>query len=171
MPSTSKLQLSQAHEDRLIAGFTALAVAIHILEAAFPSPLPGIKPGLANIITLIVLLRYGWRLAIWVGLLRVLVSSLLLGTFLTPTFILSFSGQLASLLVLGAAWLLLRRALSIVGFSMLAAMGHIAGQITIAWLLFIPHPVVWHLAPLLLAAALGLGLVSGIIARGVLVRL
>ena len=56
-----------ASEDRLVAGFAALAIAIHILEAAFPSPLPGIKPGLANVVTLVVYLRHGLRLAAWVA--------------------------------------------------------------------------------------------------------
>ena len=44
-------------DDHLIAGFAALAIAIHIIESAFPSPLPGVKPGLANVVTLIVLFR------------------------------------------------------------------------------------------------------------------
>lgn len=171
MSAATTPSISEAYADRLVAGFTALAVAIHVLEAAFPSPLPGVKPGLANVITLIVLLRYGWRLAVWVGLLRVLAGSLLAGTFLTPTFVLSFSGQAASLLLLGLAWLLARGWLSVMGLAWLAAMGHMAGQIAVAWLLFVPHPVVWQLAPLLIAAALGLGTLSGIIARGVLERL
>lgn len=163
--------ISEAQQDRLIAGFTALAVAIHVLEAAFPMPLPGIKPGLANVVTLIVLLRHGWRCAVWVGLLRVLVSSILLGTFLTPTFILSFSGALASLGALGLAYALAHRWLGPVGYAILAALAHMAGQILVAYVLFIPHPVVLKLAPLLLAFAMGLGIVSGMICLGIVRKL
>ncbi|MGI9264582.1 MAG: Gx transporter family protein, partial [Gammaproteobacteria bacterium] len=54
-------------EDRLVAGFAALAIAIHILEASFPSPLPGVKPGLANVVTLVVFLRHGFAIAAWVS--------------------------------------------------------------------------------------------------------
>ena len=65
----------QARTDAVIAGFAALAIAVHVIEAAFPTPLPGIKPGLANVITLIVLLRHGAVAAVWVALLRVIGGS------------------------------------------------------------------------------------------------
>jgi heptaprenyl diphosphate synthase len=66
-----------------------------VVEAAIPSPLPGVKPGLANIVTLVVLQRLGMRAAVWVSLLRVVAGSLILGTFLSPSFVLSLCGALA----------------------------------------------------------------------------
>ncbi len=167
--------MDSAHRDRQIAGYAALAVAIHILEAALPSPVPGIKPGLANVVTLIVLFRYGFGFCCWVAALRVLVSSLLLGSFLTPTFMLSAAGALASLaaLALAAAWN--RHAgtaqLTAVGCGAAAACAHMGGQFVVAWQLFIPHPGLLVLLPTLLTAALAFGLVSGWIAAAVLQRL
>jgi uncharacterized membrane protein len=64
--------------------------------------MPGIKPGLANIVTLIVLARYGWVAAAWVSGLRIFAGSLLLGYFLSPGFFMSLTGALFSLLTL--AW-------------------------------------------------------------------
>src|SRR3990172_3945315 len=95
--------IQTSREDHRIAWLTALAVTIHMVESAFPSPLPGVKPGLANVITILVLLQYGWRIAAWVSLLRVVVGSLLLGSFLSPTFMLSLSGALASIAALRLA--------------------------------------------------------------------
>jgi heptaprenyl diphosphate synthase len=154
-------------EDHLIAGLAALAIAIHILEAAFPSPMPGVKPGLANVITVVVYLRYGFRTAAWVAALRVLVGSLLIGTFLSPTFLLSATGAAVSLLVLGLVGRLGRPYIGAVGLSIAAALTHMSGQITVAYLLFIPHPAILSLAPILLTAALVFGLVSGLIAASV----
>lgn len=175
MPSPSSAALSATAEDRLIAGFAALAIAVHVLEAGFPSPVPGIKPGLANVVTLIVLLRHGLKPALWVGVLRVLVGSLLIGSFMTPTFWLSASGAACSLavLALGAGWnaLLPRLRLSALGLAVLAAEAHMAGQFYVAYHWFIPHPGLLRLLPLLLAAALGFGLVSGWIASRILDRL
>ena len=91
---------AQYQEHLRVARFAALAIVIHILESGFPSPVPGIKPGLANVITLIVLLRYSWNMAVWVTALRVLVGSMLIGSFLTPGFLLSASGAACSLLAL-----------------------------------------------------------------------
>jgi len=154
-------------EDHLVAGFAALAIAIHILEAAFPSPMPGVKPGLANVVTVVVYLRYGLRTAVWVAMLRVLVGSLLIGTFLSPTFLLSASGACASLAALGVAGSLGRSLIGAVGLSVAAALAHMSTQIGVAYLLFIPHPAILSLAPILLTAALLFGTVSGLIAASV----
>jgi heptaprenyl diphosphate synthase len=154
-------------EDHRIAWLTALAITIHIMESALPAPVPGLKPGLANVITIIVLLQFGWSSAAWVSLLRVLCGSLLLGTFLTPTFVLSLGGALCSM---GILWLAIRlpgQGFGPVGFSLLAALAHMSGQFVLAWMLFIPHAALWRLFPVLLTAALLFGIVSGIIAGAV----
>ena len=72
MPGTA--EAASALRDARLARFAALAAAVHVLEAGLPSPVPGIKPGLANIVTLIVLLRHGWRAAVVVTLLRVVLA-------------------------------------------------------------------------------------------------
>ncbi|MDA1107576.1 MAG: Gx transporter family protein [Proteobacteria bacterium] len=167
-------KLTTTRDDHLIAWLTALAVTIHIAESALPSPLPGIKPGLANVVTIAVLIRYGWRMAAWVTLLRVLVSSLLLGSFLSPTFVLSLSGALCSALVLALTYIVAQRlpgaGLSALGYSVLAALAHMAGQFAVAYALFIPHPALLHLLPVLMSAAVIFGAVSGIIAQAMLTK-
>jgi len=162
------LEFTTTREDHRIAWLTALAVAIHLIEAALPSPLPGVKPGLANVITIVVLIRFGWRTAAWVSLLRVLVSGLLLGTFLSPTFALSLGGAVCSVAVLWLAVHLTRGGFGPIGYSVLAAMAHMAGQFGIAYSLFIPHPGLLHLLPVLLTLALIFGITSGILARSML---
>jgi heptaprenyl diphosphate synthase len=163
------LTFNISEEDRRIARLAALAVMIHVAESVLPSPLPGIKPGLANIITLLVLFDFGLRTAAWVSLLRVLVSSLILGTFLSPTFLLSLSGALASLLALAAGRSL--PGIGPVGLAVLAALAHMAGQLGMAWLVFLPHPALWKLAPVFMGMALVFGVVSGIIAHTVMQQL
>lgn len=165
------LQLQTTTEDHRIAWFAALAVVIHLFESALPSPLPGIKPGLANVVTVIVLCCYGWRMAAWVTMLRVLAGSLLLGTFLSPTFMLSFTGALCSVLILLLASRLPGKGFGPVGYSLLAAMAHISGQFVMAWALFIPHPGLWQLFPVLLTFAIVLGTINGIISLLVIKRL
>ena len=151
-------------EDRLVASFAALAICIHILESAVPMPLPGVKPGLANVVILVLLLRYGFGMAAQVMLLRVLAGSLLLGSFMTPTFWLSASGALASLAMLFVLDRIARGHIGGIGLGVAAAMAHMAGQVVMAWLVFVPHPGVLMLLPLLLTIAVGLGLGTGIIA-------
>lgn len=160
----SSILLNTTPEDHRIARMTAVAIGLGVLEAAIPSPLPGVKPGLANIVTLIVLARYGWRMAAWVSLLRVLAGGLLLGSFLTPGFFLSLTGALFSLAVLALAMHLPQRYFGPVTHSILAAFAHIAGQMTVVYLWLIPHSGIAYLIPIFAAAALVFGTVNGLIA-------
>lgn len=170
---TQRLQTTR--DDHLIAGFAALAITIHIAESALPSPLPGIKPGLANVVTLMVLCRYGWQMAAWVSLLRVLVGSILIGTFLSPTFFLSATGALVSVAVLGLLFALSRAmprwAVGPLGYGVAAALAHMSGQFWLAYFVFVPHAGLLPLYPLLMTLAAVLGVVSGLLTRTVLARL
>lgn len=162
--TVSTIKLDTTTEDHHIARMAAVALGLTVLENAIPSPLPGIKPGLANIVTLIVLARYGWRMAAWVSLLRVLAGSLLFGNFLTPGFFLSLSGAVLSLLVLAAARHLPSRWFGPVTHSILAAFAHIAGQMAVVYLWLIPHSGIAYLIPVFATAALIFGTVNGLVA-------
>ncbi len=151
-------------QDHHIARMAAVALGLTVLENAIPSPLPGVKPGLANIVTLIVLQRYGWRAAAWVSLLRVVAGSLLFGSFMSPGFFLGLSGALCSLLVLGCAQHLPNRWFGAVTHSILAAFAHIAGQMAVVYVWLIPHTGIAYLIPIFAAAALVFGTVNGLIA-------
>jgi heptaprenyl diphosphate synthase len=164
-------ELTPHRDDYRIAYFAALAIVIHVLESALPSPVPGVKPGFANIITIIVLCRYGWRLAAWVSLLRVVAGSMVLGTFLSPTFLMSLTGATVSITVLGLMYRMPGARFSAVGYSLLAAMGHISGQFLMAYTLLIPHPGLWRLYPVLMTAAVILGLINGIISSRIVQRM
>lgn len=158
-------------QDHQIAWLAALAITIHIAESALPSPLPGIKPGLANVVTIVALIQFGWATAAWVALLRVVIGSLLIGTFLSPTFALSLAGALASLTVLRIATWLPGRGFGAVGYSLVAALAHMATQFFTAYWLFIPHDGLFHLLPVLMTAAVIFGITSGLITQIALQRL
>lgn len=162
--STTDLTLHPTAEDHQVARMAAVALGLTVLENAIPSPIPGVKPGLANIVTLIVLARYGWRMAAWVSLLRVVAGSLLFGSLLTPGFFLSLAGALCSLLMLAASQQLPARAFGPVSHSVLAAFAHIAGQMGVVFVWLIPHAGILYLVPLFAAAALLFGTVNGLIA-------
>lgn len=162
--SATEVTLTPDADDHRIARYSAVAIALSVAEAAIPLPLPGVKPGLGNIVTLIVLLRYGWRDAAWVSLLRVFAASLLLGSFLAPGFFLSLCGALASLAALALAIRLPRKWFGPVTMSLLASLAHIGGQLLLARAWLVPHDGVFLLVPLFALAALVFGLVNGLAA-------
>jgi heptaprenyl diphosphate synthase len=162
---TSRMQITikTTADDHRIAKLAALAIGLHLIESIVPSPLPGVKPGIANIITLYVLYRFDFATAAWVSLLRIFAGSFLLGQFLSPTFILSLSGGITSLLILAIAIRLPRLWFGPITLSILAAFAHIAGQLLIVRLWLIPHAGIAYLIPIFAAAALIFGLVNGLI--------
>lgn len=167
-PGATTLILPVTPEDRRIARLATAAIFLSLVDAAIPTPLPGIKPGLANIVTLLVLQRHGWRATAWVTGLRVLAGSLLLGQFLAPGFFLSAAGALFSLGALGLARALPRRWFGPVSLSILAAFAHISGQLLLARLWLIPHNGIFLLAPVFALAALFFGTINGLIAARLL---
>ena len=166
-----KIHLHVTPDDHRIAKLAAVAIGLTLAEAALPSPIPGVKPGLANIVTLAVLARFGLRVAIWVGLLRVVAGSLLMGTFLSPTFFLSFVGAIASLAALAAANTLPARYFGPISQSVFAAFAHLGGKLALVYFWLIPHAGVAYLLPLFAGAALLFGIVNGIAAAFLLTRI
>ena len=163
---TTHIQANAA--DHHVAKLTALAIGLHIIEAVIPSPLPGVKPGIANIVTLFVLYQYGFATAAWVSLLRVFASSLLLGQFLSPTFVLSLSGALLSLLALYFTQHLPKKYFSAISLSILAAFAHIVGQLLVVRFWLIPHTGIIYLIPVFAVAALVFGVINGLVVKKLL---
>ena len=159
----SVIELPVTADDRRIARLAALALGLTLAEAALPSPVPGVKPGLANIVVLLVLLQFGWRAAAWVSGLRVLAGGILLGTLFAPGFWLSAAGACSSLAVLAAARHLPTRHIGPVSLSVLAAFAHIAGQLALAAAWLLPAVAIFKMLPVFAAAALVFGAVNGLI--------
>ena len=147
--------------DHQIAQLSAIAIGLSLIESVLPSPMPGVKPGIANIITLYAMYRFNFRTAIWVSILRVFATSLILGQFLSPTFMLSLAGSLLSLLTLYFSIKLPSRFFSPIGLSVLSSFAHITGQLLLVRLWLIPHASIYYLIPIYSTAALTFGLING----------
>jgi heptaprenyl diphosphate synthase len=104
----------------VIAMLVAQAAVLHYLEGLFPNPvpIPGVKLGLANIITLVALVVFDFRTAMQITVLRTILGSLLAGTLFGMGFFMSFAGAVTSTIVMA---LVLRsfKMLGMVGISIL----------------------------------------------------
>ena len=152
-----------------MAVLTAVALAIFIAEAQLP-PLvpivPGIKLGLANIITVYALFALGPGQAGMILLARVLLGSLFAGGM---TLFYSLGGGVCCYLVMLAVHRLLTRR-QIWVCSVLGAMAHNAGQIAVAVTLT-RTPAVAAYLPVLLVSGILTGLFTGLCAQFLLSRL
>ena len=169
---------SAGADDKVVrlAMLVACASVLQVAESFLPHPLPGVRLGLANIITVIAMVYIGPGSAIQLAVLRTLVSSIVLGTFLTPTFLLSFSGGVVSAFVMVFLYRLSGRGqlaatapvgqfrFSLIGISVGGAVSHILTQVALVYLLFIRSSGVLWLWPWLCIAAVVTGVLTGLIA-------
>jgi len=158
-----EIRLHVTEEDRRIAKLAALAVGLTLAESALPTPLPGVKPGLANIVILMVMLNHGLKAASWVMLIRLLAGSLMLGTFLSPGFWLASAGAMASMCVLFLVRYLPPALFGAVSFSVLMAFAHVCGQLLLAKLWFFAEADISPLIPVFALGALVFGSANGLI--------
>ncbi|MFH1715627.1 MAG: Gx transporter family protein [Elusimicrobiota bacterium] len=152
----------------ILSLYVAMASVLQMSENLLPSILPGIRIGFANIITLIVLYKYAFKHAMIVAVLRVIVSSLLLGTFLGPSFVLSFSGAVVSAMIMGIIYKPVREGFSIIGISILGALSHILTQFFIVYYLFVLQANLLWMLPVIIIGSILSGIVTGLIARFVI---
>ena len=154
----------------LLGVLVALALALHLIEAQIPAPLPWVRPGLANLMTLVALLSLGWRAGLLVTLLRVIIGGLLVGSFLNPGFLLSLAGGLASTaamaLMAPGAW----RLWSPLAVSAVGAVAHGGAQLLMLKVLLLPAGAIPWLVPLVLVPSIAAGLFTGVLANVVLLR-
>lgn len=154
----------QLQDKYRIALLSAYALALHGFESLIPLPIPWLRLGLANIITLTTLVIYGFKAAMMVTLIRVILASIFTGTFLGPGFILSFGGGVSSTLAMGLIFSTLPRLFGPVGFSLVGALFHNLAQLSLAYVLFIQRiePIL-IVSPVILLIGTLTGGVNGVV--------
>ncbi|GBE00181.1 heptaprenyl diphosphate synthase component I [bacterium BMS3Abin07] len=147
-----------------LALLSAYAIAIHGFEKLIPTPIPWLRFGLANIITLTAMVMYGFRAGMTITLIRVTVGSFFTGTFLGPAFLLSFGAGVVSTTSMGIVIKLMPRVFSPVGISLIGAMFHNITQLLLAYIVFIKRiEVVIILTPIILIIGILTGVMNGIV--------
>jgi heptaprenyl diphosphate synthase len=160
----------QLQDKYRIALLAAYAVVIHSFEGFLPTPIPWLRFGIANIITLVALVLYGFKPAMMVTLIKVVLSSLFTGTFLSPSFIMSLGGGICSTVAMGAVFYAVPRVFGAIGLSLIAAFFHNLAQLALAYILFVQkiEPILM-VTPILVLLGTITGLVNGIVA-GILIK-
>lgn len=132
----------------IITVLSAFSLIIYVLESEIPPivPIPGVKLGLANVITLFAMSTIGVYNAFIVLMIKIFLGSLFTGTVVS--FAYSFFGGMFCFI---AEWLMHKIvsheqlwAISITG-----AIFHNIGQIAVATVLLGTEKIIWYLAVLI----------------------
>jgi heptaprenyl diphosphate synthase len=162
----------QLQDKYRIALLSAYALALHGFEYLLPTPIPWLRLGFANIITIVTLILYGFRTALMVTLIRVTLGSIFTGTFLGPAFILSLGGGVTSVAAMGLVHRIFRRLFGPVGISLIGAFFHNTAQLILAYFLFIQRiEAVILISPIIIFAGTLTGVVNGVVSDMLITKL
>lgn len=158
--------LSSIKRISLLSILIALAMVLSYLESLIPPivPIPGVKLGLANSVTVFALYSLKVYDGAVISALRVGLSAWLFGNVFGLAY--SFSGAFLSFTVMVLAKKL--RLFSPIGVSVLGGVFHNVGQVLCAMLVMRTAGLISYLAPLLISgtvAGIGIGVVAGIIVK------
>ncbi|MDD3894877.1 MAG: Gx transporter family protein [Syntrophomonadaceae bacterium] len=140
------------------------AILISLLELIIPVPipLPGVKLGLANIITIIAIAFLDLKAVLMIVLLRCLVVAVLSKGLMMLAF--SLSGGLLSALMMWLVFKKLPNVFSIKGISIIGAITHNTAQVMVASLI-LKETIVFYYLPILLVSSIVTGLITGSISE------
>ncbi|NLM98191.1 MAG: Gx transporter family protein [Halanaerobiaceae bacterium] len=148
----------------IIALLVSIGLILHFVESMIPMSfiVPGARLGLANIVSLLALVLYGFKEGLLVLLLRVLLGSFLAGTFMTINFYLSISGGLLSFFAMSLLYYCFKKKFSLIGVSVFGSTFHNIGQlITAYWI--INNPGIFYYLPYLVLMAVPTGIGVGLV--------
>ena len=149
-----------------LAMLTSLGLALHIIEGIIPNPFMGIAPGaklgLANIIGLITLVIYGFRYALTVNLLRCFIAGMASGAITSMMY--SMAGAFTSTVLMWFAYRYFKKYLSLIGVSVLGALGHNIAQLTVAAII-INNIRIFTYLPIMMLTSIFTGIFIGLTAN------
>lgn len=146
--------------------FVAIAMVFSYLESMIPVniAIPGIKLGLANMVTIVVMYRLGISDAWIVSIVRVVLSSLLFGNMTVMVY--SIAGAVLSLLVMSICRK--KELFGLLGTSILGGVSHNAGQIATAAFLMKSGNIMLYMPVLCISGTIAgvcIGLVGTMLVR------
>lgn len=152
-----------------LALLAAIAAIIRLAEVLLPLPpqLGGVKPGLANAITIFCLYVFGLRLSCYYLVIRIIIIAMFVLGFFTPAFCISTAGAVLSLFAMALGLKL--KIFSPLGIGVIGAVTHNTAQLFTASLLM-QSSALYSYLPFLIILSVPFGLITGYIAQSLLKR-
>lgn len=148
----------------LLGLFLAVGIILAIFETYIPRPLPWAKPGLANVVTLVLIYLFGLKEAILVNCSRVVLVNFMTGGFAGPAFWLALTASLFSALTMFGFVRLAAKKTGPLGVSMAGAYMHILVQLLLAAVFIVGKLQIFRLLPFFMVPTFFSGILVGLFA-------
>ena len=153
-----KQERSAAGRVALYGVLIALAMVLSYIEVLIPLPIgiPGVKPGLANLVVFLALYSLSAQEAFLISMVRIILVSIKFGN--VSAFLYSMAGGLLSFFVM---WILQKRKILLpTGVSIAGGIAHNAGQLLMAAVILENGAVFTYFPVLLVAGCITGGLIG-----------
>lgn len=146
----------------------AIALIFSYVEILIPFNfgIPGVKLGLANVISIISIYLFGPYIALVIVVLRILLSGFLFGNLYSILY--SLCGGILSIIVMSV--IKKTNKFSIYGVSMCGGVFHNIGQLIVA-MITVNQMKISYYGPILIVSGMIMGLLVGFLSNQVLIRL
>ena len=158
--------MTKTRKITILAIIISQALVLHYIESFIPVLAPGAKLGLANIMTMITLVLFGFKEAMIVVVIRSVLGPLLGGS--VTGILYSLSGGILSGFIMSVLYLKLDIYFSLMGISTAGAVFHNIGQLLTASWIFGTIGILYTYLPVLMLAAVVTGYFNGLVTRYIL---
>jgi heptaprenyl diphosphate synthase len=155
--------MKKARKLTLLGLLVAQALVLHYIEGFIPVLAPGAKLGLANIITMVALVLFGFKEAMAIVIIRAVLGPLLGGS--VTGILYSLSGGILSGIIMSILYQNFKDYFSFMGISTAGAVFHNIGQLLVASWIFDTIGILYTYLPILMVAAVVTGYFNGLVAR------
>jgi heptaprenyl diphosphate synthase len=137
--------MKNTREFVLLSLLTSMALVLSVLESMIPFPFvaPGAKLGLPNMVTLAVLVVFGFRRGMTIAILRTILFMLVAGN--PVGFMYAVSGAFTSTIVMYFVYKYFSQYFSLVGVSLFGAFAHNTAQACVAALMLQNVRILYYL--------------------------
>ncbi|MEN8905305.1 MAG: Gx transporter family protein [Clostridiales bacterium] len=156
------IHLNKSRKIVTLSMLVAQAIVLSIIESFIPISfiIPGVKPGLANIVTIVSLYYFSLKDVLIIILVRSILTALFSGNIYM--FFFSMSGGILSTLFMGLLIKKFRKYFSTIGISVSGAFFHNLGQILVAYTI-VKSSTIFFLLPILMISGIIMGCITGYI--------
>lgn len=146
----------------------SIGLVLFVIESFIPLPVPFMKPGIANIVSIIALYIYGIKDALIVTIFRIVIGSLIVGMFFNPLFFVGIGSGIVAVLIMGFVKSFFKEVFSPVGISIWGAFAYNITQLAIYYFLIIKKLDIFNLVPFFVFLSPVTGFITGYVALIVL---
>lgn len=152
----------------LLSFLTTLSIVLSIIESYIPlinGNIPGFKLGLANIVILVSIYKYGLKEAFYISIIRIIVVGILKTGLFSIYFFFSLFGSFFSIL---AMYIVKKINLfSIIGISVVGSIFHSIGQIIASFIFLKNFNLIYYLPGMIIFSCIT-GIIIGIISKEII---